>query len=146
MKAGLKKLAPIVRLSTVFFVNREEAETLLKRRADVKQLLRLLGKLGPKIAVITDGPKGSYSFDGSTFLFLPVFPAKVVERTGTGDAYSTGFLAALASGKSVGEAMRWGTFNSASVLQHIGAREGLLTKAAMSGFVKKNKTFQPKKI
>ncbi len=146
MKAGLKKLVPLIRASKVFFVNREEAETLLKKRADIKTLLKLLYRLGPKIVVITDGPKGSYSFDGKQALFLQVFPAKIVERTGTGDAYSTGFLTALAHGKSVKEAMRWGTFNSASVLQHIGAREGLLTKTAMSGFVKKNKIFQPKKI
>lgn len=146
MKAGLKKLAPVMRQSGVFFVNKEEAETLLKKRADVKTLLKSLHRLGPKIVVITDGPKGSYAFDGSSVLYLPVFPAPVVERTGTGDAYSTGFLAALASGKSTGEAMRWGTFNSASVLQHIGAREGLLSKAAMTKLVRNNKKFQPRKI
>ena len=146
MKAGLKKLAPVMRASKVFFVNKEEAETLLKKRADIKTLLKLLHRLGPKIVVITNGPKGSYAFDGSSVLYLSVFPAPIVERTGTGDAYSTGFLAALASGKSVGEAMRWGTFNSASVLQHIGAREGLLLKAAMTKLVRNNKRFQPKKI
>ena len=146
MKAGLKKLAPIVRSSTVFFVNREEAETLLKKRGEIKQLLRSLRLLGPKIVVITDGPKGSYSFDGSQFLFLPIFPARVVERTGTGDAYSTGFLTGLAHGKSVKEAMRWGTINSASVLEHIGAREGLLTKKELELKLKLHINFQPKKI
>ena len=146
MKARLKKLALVIRQSTVFFVNREEAETLLKKRADIKTLLRLLHRLGPKIAVITDGPKGSYSFDGKQILFLPIFPAKIVERTGTGDAYSTGFISALAHGYGVAEAMRWGTFNSASKIQSIGARQGLLSKSAMTGFIEKHKTFQPKRI
>ena len=146
MKVGLKKLAPVIQASTVFFVNREEAETLLGRRADIKTLMRQLRAKGPKVVVITDGPKGSYSFDGTTFLYLPVFPATIVERTGTGDAYSAGFLAAAAHDKDSREAMRWGTFNAASVLQHIGAREGLLSKAAMAGFLKKNRAFQPRQI
>ncbi|MBI4122836.1 MAG: carbohydrate kinase family protein [Parcubacteria group bacterium] len=146
MRAGLKKLAPVIRRSAVFFVNREEAETLLKKRADIKTLLRLLYQLGPKIVVITDGPKGSYSFDGKHALFLPIFPAKIVERTGTGDAYSTGFISALAYDYGVVEAMRWGTFNAASKIQSIGARQGLLSKSAMTNLVKKNKKFQPKNI
>ncbi len=146
MKAGLKKLALIIQASTVFFVNREEAETLLRKRADIKTLLKLLHRLGPKIVVITNGPKGSYSFDGKYTLFLPVFPAKIVERTGTGDAYSTGFISALAYGYSVAEAMRWGTFNSASKIQSIGARQGLLSKAAMYSVARSHHAFQPKKI
>lgn len=146
MKAGLKKLAPIIRQSAVFFVNREEAETLLGKRADIKTLLKMLYKLGPEIVVITDGPKGSYSFDGKHALFLPVFPAKIVERTGTGDAYSTGFISALAHGYGVEDAMRWGTFNSASKIQSIGAREGLLSKAAMYSSSRSHRAFQPKKI
>ncbi|MDO8655094.1 MAG: carbohydrate kinase family protein [bacterium] len=146
MKAGLRKLAPLIRASAVFFVNREEAETLLRKRADIKTLLKLLYRLGCKIVVITDGPKGSYSFDGKQALFLPVFPAKIVERTGTGDAYSTGFISALAHKYSVEEAMRWGTFNSASKIQSIGARQGLLSKSAMTRFLGENKKFQPKRI
>lgn len=146
MKAGLKKLAPIIRQSAVFFVNREEAETLLGKRADIKTLLKLLYQLGPKIVVITDGPKGSYTFDGTRTLFLPIFPAKIVERTGTGDAYSTGFISALAHGYGVAEAMRWGTFNSASKIQSIGARQGLLSKGAMLRYTRSHPAFQPKKI
>lgn len=146
LREGVKKLKPIIKECTVLFVNREEAQELVGKNSDIKKLLVKLSNLGPKISVITDGPKGSYAYDGKKFLFLKIFPAPLVERTGAGDAYSTGFLSALAQGKGVLNAMRWGTFSSASVIQHIGAREGLLSKQEMNKVVKENPNFQPKEL
>ncbi|MDP3901083.1 MAG: carbohydrate kinase family protein [bacterium] len=141
--SGLKK---ILAVSTVLFCNRQEAQDIVGREMDIKKLLEKLRGLGPEIAVITDGPKGSYSYDGERFLFLKIFPAPLVERTGAGDAYSTGFISALAHGKDVGEAMRWGTINSASVIQRIGAREGLLKKKEMAKMVAARPRFQPRQL
>lgn len=146
IREGIKKLKPIIKECTVLFVNRNEAQDLVGKTSDIKKLLVKLYDLGTKIVVITDGPKGSYTYDGKTFLFLKIFPAHLVERTGAGDAYSTGFLSALAQGNKVSDAMRWGTFSSASVIQYIGAREGLLSKKEMNKVVKANPKHQPKEL
>ena len=61
----------------------------------------------------------------------PIRNVPVIERTGAGDAYSTGFLAGLLFGKDVTEAMRWGSANATSVIGKIGAQPGLLTKKQM---------------
>jgi ribokinase len=90
-------------------------------------LARELSKLGPKIVVVTDGPAGAYCFDGDKDYFAPIIEAPVIERTGAGDAFGSGFMAAIIYGKSVEDALLWGSKNSASVLGHVGPQKGLLT-------------------
>ncbi len=146
LKAGAKKLKAVLEASTVLFLNKEEAELLtrLGEDTDVKALLKGMRKLGAEIAVITDGPKGSYVHDGNNFYKLPIFPAPIIERTGAGDSFGTAFTAALCYGKDVREAMRWGTIDSAGVIQKIGPQDGLVRLAEMRRTLAKHPRFQPK--
>lgn len=115
-------------VTDLLFVNREEGNELLKTDLDGRDLARKLAKLGPKIVVVTDGPAGAYCFDGQKDYFAPIIDAPVVERTGAGDAFGSGFMAAIIHGKSISEALVWGSKNSASVLGFVGPQKGLLTK------------------
>lgn len=146
LREGLEFMKPLMRLTKVFIVNKEEAQTLLGNINDFKKLLELLKQEGPEIAVITDGPKGSYAFDGTDFYFQNIFEVPVVERTGCGDSYSTGFISSLIHNGSVPQAMRWGTINAAFVLQKIGAQEGLLTKKELLKILQDNPKFTPLEI
>lgn len=146
LKEGIEKLRPILTATEVLLVNREEAQRLVGKSKDIKKLLTALKKEGPEIVVISDGPKGSYAFDGNTTYFQDIFDAPLVERTGSGDSFSTGFIGALVYGLSISEAMRWGTVNAAFVIQHIGAQKGLLTKEKLEEVLSQNPKFQPKKI
>lgn len=131
IKAGVKKSPRLLSLTELFIVNVEEAKLVLGFREDenisLKKLLKLLADLGPKMVVITAGGEGSYGYDGEKFYSLGIFPAHLVEMTGSGDAYATGCLAALFHGKDLPEAMRWGAANGASVVEEIGPQKGLLT-------------------
>ncbi|MDP3982035.1 MAG: carbohydrate kinase family protein [bacterium] len=146
LREGVHILRPIIEVCEVMFVNKEEAQGLVGVEEDIKILLKKLHDAGPRVAVITDGPGGSYSFDGTTYRFLEIFPSPLVERTGAGDAYSTGFLSALALDLGVADAMRWGTFSSAFVVGEIGAQRGLLTREKMEQVSKENSAFQPREI
>jgi sugar/nucleoside kinase (ribokinase family) len=148
LKFGARKLKPVLEATSVLFLNKEEARlfTRISEEDDIKQLLRAMTKLGPEIAVITDGPKGSYVFDGEAYFRLPIFPAPIVERTGAGDSFGTAFTAALCNGQNIREAMRWGTMNSAGVIQKIGPQDGLLTIQEMRKALKNNPRFQPKAL
>ena len=146
IREGINKMRSILKVTDVLFVNREEAQVLVGKEKNIKKLLLRLKTKGPKIPVITDGPKGSYALDGDKFYYLKIFPAPLVERTGAGDSFSTGFISALAYGKKVPDAMRWGTVNSAFVIQKIGAREGLLKKRNIESILRKHPSFQAKKI
>lgn len=131
LKLGVKKNSKILVLSDVFVVNLEEAKAFLGfeigEKIPVKKLLSKLSDLGPKNVIITDGLNGSYGFNGINYYQIGVFPAKLVEMTGCGDAYATGLVAGLFYGQDLMGAIRWGTANSASVVEKIGPQAGLLT-------------------
>lgn len=143
LKEGLGVLAPILQETYVFLVNKDEAKTLLGNSDDIQELLTGLKSTGPKIVVITDDGRGSYCFDGSRAYHLDILKVPVIEMTGAGDAYSTGFVAALALDFDVKEAMRWGAMNGASVVQQIGARAGLLTRREMEQLLEEHSNLQP---
>lgn len=131
LRADPKTLTPIMQKTTVIFINRKEAEMLTnfgKSRGKEKELLQAMSKLGPKTVVITDGAGGSYIFDGTRFVKAGVLPIDAHERTGAGDAFGSGCLSALIKGKTLEEALMWGTVNSGSVIGYTGSQRGLLTE------------------
>lgn len=131
MKLGYEKLKRLYQKSHLFFCNKQEAQKILKtEEKEIKELLKGIHELGPEIVVLTDGPRGAYVYDGKEFWHGPMYPdpAPPVDRTGAGDSFSSTFTAALALGNDIPEALKWGPINSMSVVQHIGAQEGLLSK------------------
>lgn len=162
-KKSLSTYENIFRCGHILFMNKEEAAMMLGRDQDlatavatlngkstnvtlqalIKEFASEYKKYGPAYIVITDGPQGSYSFDGTTHRYIDIwndFP--IVERTGCGDAYATGFMAAIMSGKDAKEAMRWGTFNGGSVVSQVGPQRGLLHLNEMEDYLAKNPDFQ----
>lgn len=130
IKFGKETLSEIYKRADLFFCNKEESQIILgTEQNDIKELLKMMRKTGPKVAVITDGINGAYAYDGGNMWFMPTYPdpAPPLDRTGAGDAFSSTFTSAIALGMDIKTALMWGPINSMSVVQHIGAREGLLT-------------------
>ncbi len=131
MKMGKDKLKNLYAHTELVACNKEEAQRILEtKETDIKALLTTMRALGPKIVLITDGPAGSYGFDGERMLKVPMYPdpKPPVDRTGAGDACTSTTVAALALGHTLEEAMLWGPINSMSVVQEIGAQKGLLSE------------------
>lgn len=140
IKLGVEKLKDLYAHTEAFFCNVEEAQIILgMQETDVPTLARKMSELGPKIAIITDGPKGAYVHREGRVWFMPPYPdpAPPFERTGAGDAFSSTFTAALALGKSIEEALLWAPINSMSVVQKIGAQAGLLTQEGIQEWLSK---------
>jgi len=150
MKLGLEKIGRIYKNTHVLFINREEAQRILKTdEREIKPLMKMIHEIGPKIVVITDGPDGAYASDGKDVWFMPPYPdpKPPFERTGAGDAFSTGFMAALMYGKDIEEALLWAPISSMSVVQYTGAQKGLLTKSQLEQYIKTApEDYLPKKI
>ena len=150
IKAGVKKNPRLLSLTELFIVNLEEAKIILgfdeRDNIEVKKLLKGIVDLGPKMVVITDGGEGSYGYDGEKYWKLDIFPAKLVEMTGSGDAFATGTLAGLFHGKDLKEAMRWGAANGASVVEQVGPQAGLLNYSQMLDKLKINVKIVAKEI
>lgn len=139
IKLGAEKLKEIYEVTEIFFCNKEEAQAILNSpEQDVPTLIRQFKQLGPNMPVITDGPDGAYVVDENDVAWhMPMYPdpAPPVDRTGAGDSFSSTFTAAIAMGLPPSEALAWGPINSMSVVQHIGAQAGLLTKEKIQEFL-----------
>lgn len=146
MMLGVDRLKKIFEISDIVFLNKQETERLVGKSSSIKSLIKKLYGLGMQVAVVTDGSKGSYCFDGVTLYKMGIFKSKVLESTGCGDAYASGFLSAVVQNKTYSQAMRWGAINSASVLSYIGSQLGLLTKSKMKNILEQNDNFQAKVI
>lgn len=138
LRLGYEALKDLYAVTEIFFCNKEEAQTILgNNENDISVLLREIAKLGPKIPVITDGPRGAFALDGDSVWFMPMYPdpAAPVDRTGAGDSFASTFTSALALGHDVQTALSWAPINSMSVVQYIGAQKGLLTEAALKEYL-----------
>lgn len=150
MKLGINELKDIYKRTEVFICNVEEAQRILHSESrDIKVLLAELHANGPKIVLITDGPKGGYMLDGEHFYFMPIYPdpKPPVERTGCGDAFSATFVGALMLGKSPLEALVWAPVNPMSVIQYVGAQEGLLNREQLEWWLQQApEEYKPREI
>lgn len=138
MAMGKERLAKLYAATEVVACNKEEAERILgMEETDIQTLLEKMRALGPKTVLITDGPSGAYAFDGAAALKVPMYPDAwpPLDRTGAGDAMAATFVAALALGKPLAEALRWGPVNSMSVVHEIGAQKGLLAREALERYL-----------
>lgn len=142
LRAGVDSLKDVLARSHIVYVNKKEAETLtgMKETQDMKELLKALSALGPKIPIITNGSDGSFAYDGTKFVKAGILPVDAYERTGAGDAFGSGCLSALVKGKSLEEALLWGTLNSASVIGYIGSQRGLLKESEMAEWLERAKS------
>ena len=142
-----KHLFDLIKVTDILFANLEEAQAIAgDSTTEVHKLAVDLWKLGAKHVVITDGKNGAYNFDGEQMTRMPIFPAHVVETTGAGDAFSTGYLGAIMAGENYDTALRWGAANSASVVQHVGPTKGLLNMTQIKSHLKKHPGVRPEKI
>ena len=150
IKQGGKKQVRLLSMVDVIVMNIQEAKHFLglqvNDKVSVKKLLKGLINLGSKKVILTDGKEGSYGFDGEVFWKLEVFPAKLVEMTGAGDAFATSTVAGIIHGETLDQAMRWGAANSAAVVEEIGPQKGLLSFSKLQDILKQNKDIVAKEF
>ena len=135
--SGYEKIKNVLELTNILFLNKEEAIKIANGKLqiandDIEQLLSVLQKLGSKNVVITDGENGSHAVnEKGEFFVQEIIKTNIVEKTGAGDAYASGFLAAFILNYSFPDSMKWGTLNAASNMQKVGAQNGILYRAEM---------------
>ena len=120
-----KKLTSFLKYVEVLLVNKHEAGQIVPGTMLDELLYHLKGYV--HYAIITDGAMGGIATDGSeTYRFGLYEDVKIKDATGAGDAFGSGFLAALASGKKFKDCLVFASANSTSVVSKIGANKGAL--------------------
>ena len=147
LRAGTAANKIILENTELLSLNVEEAQSWVGECGrDPELLCKKLILLGPKAVVLTDGRKGAYSYSSEGFYYIAEYPGPRIEATGAGDAFTTGYIAALVHGQSHKEALRWGPMNAGSVVQYVGPQAGLLSIEQMKKELKRLKSFVPIEI
>lgn len=135
LKKGGHQLKKLLRKVDILLVNREEAAGLVGVPiSHEKKIVHGLDALCDGIAVVTEGDRGSWVADNNVVRKISITPVKAVDTTGAGDAYGSGFVAGLI--KRPGDfdyALRLASINSASEVQAVGAKNGLITRRLPRG-------------
>lgn len=119
------KLKALLSSVDVLCVNKEEMQMLVDGETS-EELVRHALHYVP-VAIVSDGPRGVVASDGKTIVTAGMYEdVPVVDRTGAGDAFASGFLSQWSQGKSLKDAIIFGSANSTSVVTQYGAKEGIL--------------------
>lgn len=123
--ANPNKLKALLGDVEVLLVNKEEAQQIVPGET-LEELVRHLLKYA-QFSVVSDGPNGVMASDGKVLVRAGMYEdVPVLDRTGAGDAFGSGLTSQLAQGKSLKEAVIFASANSTSVVQYLGAKQGLL--------------------
>ncbi|MGB4420753.1 MAG: PfkB family carbohydrate kinase, partial [Candidatus Saccharimonadales bacterium] len=125
--AQTDKLKALLEDVDVLSVNKEEAQMLVSGDKSEELIRRLLNYV--PVVIISDGPNGVTASDSKTIVRAGMYEdVKVVDRTGAGDAFGSGFLSQWAQNRSLKDSIVFASANSTSVVTKIGAKAGILHK------------------
>jgi 5-dehydro-2-deoxygluconokinase len=96
---------------------------------------RLLVAHGVQVAVYKMGAKGAVTLTPGTEVATGVFPTAALKPTGAGDAFLAGFVAGLAEGRTIDEAVRRGSAAAALVVARVGCAPAMPDRAALDAFL-----------
>jgi ribokinase len=130
-RKGLKALLPVLKKSFVVFLNEVEVKEITG--FGYGEGSGLLIEKGAGIVAVTLGKEGCFVRDEGDSHLIPAYSAPVLDSTGAGDAFATGFLYTLLRGGSILDAGREGNRIASLCIQEIGAREGLPYKKNLEG-------------
>jgi len=123
--AEADRLRPLLEDVDVLSINKEEAQKIVEGQT-TEELARHGTHYCP-VVIVSDGPNGAVATDGKTVVTAGMYEdIPVVDRTGGGDAFGSGFLSQWAQGRSLKESMVFASANSTSVVAAVGAKSGIL--------------------
>lgn len=129
MELGLERLSPLWKHFDIIGMNQEEAATLTGIAYDrPEEIFKAMDKAIGGIFILTRGQEGVMISDGHNLYSAGIPNKTVIERTGSGDAFHSAFLAEFIRSGSIEKAVQLGTANATSVVMHYGAKEGILRK------------------
>lgn len=117
---GLQYIKSMLKNVDIVKPSEVDAERLFGKDTYENQIEKFL-ELGVKLVIMTLGKDGAIVSNGQNTLRFDSLASEVVDTTGAGDAFWSGFYTAIVQGYTVKEALSLGFAVSAYKLQHTGA-------------------------
>lgn len=140
---SLEDLKEAVSCLDYLFVNETEAQYLSGKEdlSHPEEIAAYFQSLGVTNVIVKLGAKGSHVQIGSKGFFQPSFKVeKVVDTTGAGDCFASGFISGTLRGLSPQECAVFSTACSALTIQKIGATEAVTSMQLVETFIQKRQS------
>ena len=126
-----KKLREILKKVDILILNQEESSILTGiSYSKEKEILKKVINFYSGIFVMTKGSKGAVILDNKYSYSVGIVKSKIIDRTGAGDSFGSGFVSAIMAGSDIKTAIQFASANATSCLKEWGAKNGLLEKGA----------------
>ena len=132
-KTAWEPLSAVLPLTDYFLPNSDEAEAITGLTDPLAQAERFR-MAGAKTVVITCGEKGAVLLSDETRLRAKTYRVDYVDGTGSGDAFSAGFIHGLLAEADLETCLRWGSALGASCIRATGASTGVFTAEELNAF------------
>ena len=136
--------ATLLSLVDVLVPNESETELLtglpVGDQAEAEAAAAALQEMGVGTVILTLGERGALLAREGEVTLLPAFDVTPVDTTAAGDAFVGGLGVALAEGKTLAEAVRWGNAAGALATTRLGAQPSLPTRGALEALLAKDAT------
>lgn len=109
----------LLQMGPILEMNQSEAKAM-GQSENVCQAAENLHRRTGQPVIITMGQAGTLLHTTEEEEIIPTVPVKAIDTIGAGDSHTAGFIAALASGKTLREACREANRVAACVVQHVG--------------------------
>ncbi len=123
-RQGLNKLKDCIKNADILILNKEEASFLTGKK-EIEEIVLKISKVSKGVIVITDSYRPIYAYHNGTIYKKSVKKIIPKDNTGAGDAFASGFVYGIMSGKGIENALDYGCKEASSVLTHIGAKNNL---------------------
>lgn len=127
---SLARFPEIAKKIDILFLNQEEASFLTKiPKENLPEMFKKIQEYCRGAVVITQGGEGVKVSDGKDMYFaVPPKDRNVVDTTGAGDSFASGFLSEFMKSADIEKSVQLGMANSVGCLSQVGAKNGLLKK------------------
>lgn len=117
---GIAYIKRMISRTDIVKPSEDDAERLFGKDTPENQISKFHA-LGAKLVIMTLGKEGAIVSNGSETMSIPSLADEVVDTTGAGDAFWSGFYTGLVKGESVKSALKIGSAVSAYKLRYTGA-------------------------
>jgi sugar/nucleoside kinase (ribokinase family) len=117
---GVDYVKSIISKTDIIKPSEDDAERLFGKDSHENQIAKFL-KLGAKLVIMTLGKDGAIVSNGEETIKCHTLATEVVDTTGAGDAFWSGFYTAIVKGYTIRQALKLGFAVSAYKLKYTGA-------------------------
>ena len=121
VEKGFDELRPILERTDILLINESELRLLCNNSdADLKELTVGLLDLGIDTVVVKQGSKGAFAINNREECFVEAYECDVVDTTGAGDSFNSGFLYSHLKGFGLEKSCRIGNWVASKAIQGFG--------------------------